>query len=159
MAGYVADTAIVHNDLANTSNGAVCLGWGWGAANTMKNNTVSYNKIVRSNTELKDCGSIYTLSQQPGSSVAYNYIEDQVLLFGSLYHDARSAGFHTHHNVVTGGPMWLYLQHDQLGPVWNLTIEDNYHDVNISGGCALDPSSCQSTGECPKLYDPKSAAG
>jgi hypothetical protein len=55
-------------------------------------------------------GSADTLSAQPNSEVAFNYIENQVLLYGSLYHDARSAGFHTHHNVVIGGPMWLYLQ-------------------------------------------------
>ena len=100
-----------------------------------------------SNTELYDCGSIYTLSSQPGSEVSHNYIVNQVLLYGvspspstrficlnklmtavcwrgracafcshralgwqSLYHDARSGFFHTHHNVVVGGPMWLYLQ-------------------------------------------------
>ena len=110
VAGYVVRAAIEHNDIANTSNGAICLGWGWGAKNTMHSNRVNYNKIARSNTELFDCGSIYTLSMQPGSEVAYNYIENQVLLFGSLYHDASSGGFHTHHNVVVGGPMWLYLR-------------------------------------------------
>ena len=65
----------------------------------MHNNRIVGNKITRSNTELYDCGSIYTLSAQPNSEVAYNYIVNQVLLFGSLYHDARSAFFHTHHNV------------------------------------------------------------
>ena len=140
------------------------VGQGWGANNTMHNNTVNYNRIERSNTKLfeyvfislcalrcpacaparttllfdsngtasaatsaawqiacirilafhtklsvllRSCGSIYTLSNQPDSEVAYNYISNQVLLFGSLYHDARSGGFHTHHNVVVGGPMWL----------------------------------------------------
>ena len=39
----------------------------------------------------------------------------QVLLYGSLYHDARSGFFHTHHNVVVGGPMWLYLQWGAMG--------------------------------------------
>jgi hypothetical protein len=40
----------------------------------------------------------------------------QVLLYGSLYHDAGSGDFHTHHNVVVGGPMWLYLQWGTMGP-------------------------------------------
>ena len=35
-----------------------------------------------SNTELYDCGSIYTLSSQPGSEVSHNYIVNQVLLYG-----------------------------------------------------------------------------
>eukprot|EP01050_Picozoa_sp_SAG11_P004357 SAG11_NODE_277_length_11302_cov_5.987146_7_plen_104_part_00 len=70
--------------------------------NTMENNSVNSNKIVRSNTQLFDCGSIYTLSAQPNSEIAHNFIQNQVLLFGSLYHDAQSAYFHTHHNVVSG---------------------------------------------------------
>ena len=56
----------------------------------MRDNRVNYNRITRSNTYLFDCGSIYTLSAQPNSEVAFNYIESQVLLYGSLYHDARS---------------------------------------------------------------------
>ena len=137
VAGYVASTDIVHNDIANTSNGAVCIGWGWGANNSMHSNRVNYNKITRSNTELFDCGSIYTLSAQAGSEVAFNYIINQVLLFGSLYHDAGSALFHTHHNVVVGGPMWLYLQWGTMGPVHDLIVEDNWHNQSVAGGCAL----------------------
>eukprot|EP00041_Stephanoeca_diplocostata_P034046 m.1142246 g.1142246 ORF g.1142246 m.1142246 type:complete len:291 (-) comp24453_c0_seq18:4226-5098(-) len=155
-AGYVANTDIVHNQLTNTSNGAICLGWGWGANNTMHNNRVNYNHIVRSNTELYDCGSIYTLSSQPNSEVAYNYIENQVLRFGSLYHDARSAHFHTHHNVVVGGPMWLYLQWGPLGPVDNILVENNYHNQTVAGGCATPQhaDTCQATGFCPTKYSP-----
>eukprot|EP00040_Diaphanoeca_grandis_P024232 m.132960 g.132960 ORF g.132960 m.132960 type:complete len:661 (-) comp29643_c0_seq1:46-2028(-) len=134
--GYVAETSISFNDIANTSNGAITIGWGWGATNTMRANTVNSNRILRSNTELYDCGSIYTLSDQPGSEVAHNYIENQVLLFGSLYHDAKSAGFHTHSNVIVGGPMWLYLQWGSLGPVHDILIENNYHNQTIAGGCA-----------------------
>jgi hypothetical protein len=156
LAGYVAHTDIIHNDIASTSNGAICLGWGWGATNSMRNNRVSYNRIVRSNTDLFDCGSIYTLSAQPGSEVAYNYIENQVLLYGSLYHDARSAYFHTHHNVVVGGPMWLYLQWGTLGPVDNLLIENNFHNQTAAGGCAVPEhaATCKATGLCPTKYSP-----
>ena len=62
------------------------IGWGWGAANSMRDNRVNANKIVRSNTELFDCGSIYTLSAQPNSEVAYNYIINQVpLAMGGVF--------------------------------------------------------------------------
>ena len=135
--GYVAFTDILHNDITNTSNGAICLGWGWGAKNSMRNNRVNYNHITRSNTVLYDCGSIYTLSSQPNSEIAYNYIEHQQLMYGSLYHDAKSAYFHTHHNVVVGGPMWLYLQHGRLGAVNNILVNDNWHNQVVAGGCAL----------------------
>lgn len=103
----------------------------------MHDNKVNSNKITRSNTYLFDCGSIYTLSAQPNSEVAHNYIVNQVLLFGSLYHDAKSAFFHTHHNVVVGGPMWLYLQWGTMGPVHDILVENNWHNQTVDGGCAM----------------------
>ena len=86
-----------------------------------------------------------TLSAQPGSEIAYNHLQDQVLPFGSLYHDASSAFFFTHHNVVDGGPMWLYLQHPPIGAVHDLTVSDNWYSSGpdaTPGGCAR-PASAQ----------------
>ena len=136
FAGYVAHTNIQNNDIANTSNGAVTLGWGWGATNSMENNSVLRNKIARSNTQLFDCGSIYTLSAQPHSEIAYNYIINQVLLFGSLYHDAHSAYFHTHHNVVSGGPVSVDRTH-----LWRLAPYQILSSHALSDGCAV-PCRC-----------------
>ena len=112
----------------------------------MKSNRIVSNRIVRSNTVLVDCGSIYTLSEQKDSEIANNFIQNQQLLYGSLYHDARSSGFHTHHNVVSGGPMWLYLQVGKLGGVDNVLVENNWHNQTIAGGCALP--SMASTCSC-----------
>lgn len=103
----------------------------------MHSNKVNDNKITRSNTYLYDCGSIYTLSAQPNSEVARNYIVNQVLLYGSLYHDAKSGFFHTHHNVVVGGPMWLYLQWGTMGPVHDILVEKNWHNQTVVGGCGM----------------------
>ena len=141
FAGYVSQMNISHNLVANVSNCGICCGWGWGAKNSMAENSITRDHVLRSNTVLKDTGSIYTLSAQPRSEIAYNYLQQQVLPFGSLYHDARSAFFHTHHNVVDGGPMWLYLQHPPIGAVHNLTVEDNWYSDGADatpGGCALE---------------------
>lgn len=137
FAGYVSELTIAFNTITNTSNGAVCVGYGWGGNNSMRANHIHHNLISRSNTVLVDCGSIYTLSRQADSEIAFNFIQDQQLLYGSLYHDARSSGFHTHHNVVSGGPMWLYLQQGLLGGVDDVLVEDNFHNQTIVGGCAL----------------------
>jgi hypothetical protein len=85
-----------------------------------------------------------------------NATTEQVLMYGSLYHDARSSGFHTHHNVVVGGPMWLYLQWGTMGAVNHLLVENNYHNQSVAGGCALPQYSatCQATGFCPAHYPP-----
>ena len=70
------------------------------------------------------------------SEVAHNFIANQQMLYGSLYHDARSAFFHTHDNVVVDGPMWLYLQWGSLGAVHDVIVEDNFHNQSVAGGCA-----------------------
>lgn len=46
--GYVANTDIVHNDLTNTSNGAICLGWGYVHAGlaSASNNGVNMGSVV-----------------------------------------------------------------------------------------------------------------
>ena len=108
-----------------------------GGNNSMTSNRIRHNLISRSNTKLVDCGSIYTLSRQTDSEIAFNFIQNQQLPYGSLYHDARSSGFHTHHNVVSGGPMWLYLQQGFLGGVDNILVENNFYNQSIVGGCAL----------------------
>jgi hypothetical protein len=135
FAGFVLHTTIEHNSITNTSNGGIVLGYGFGIPNCMKANIVRHNKISRSEAVLYDTGSIYTLSAQPGSVIYGNYIEDQVLLYGSLYHDQSSAGFTTHSNVVLGGKMWIYLQWGAAGPVSDLLIAGNFHSQPIAGGC------------------------
>merc|ERR1712166_457561 len=59
--------------------------------------------------------------------------------------DASSAGFHTHHNVVVGGPEWLYLQWGTMGPNHDILVENNWHNQNYSGGCAGQQKST-----CPR---------
>ena len=154
FAGYASRVNISHNVVANVSNCGICVGWGWGVKNTMHSNSIMHNHVFRSNTILKDTGSIYTISSQPYSEIAYNYLQNQVLPYGSLYHDQGSGDFYTHHNVVEGGPMWLYLQRAQLGGVHDITVSWNYFtDGNDAtpGGCALahyNPGCDDATGTC-----------
>jgi len=100
LAGYVRDTVIQNNDVGDTANTGISVGWGWGATNYMRNNTIQQNLVHGSNWLLKDGGSIYTLSAQPDSVMRWNYIYNQKRLFGSLYHDQGSAFYHTYQNVV-----------------------------------------------------------
>ena len=134
--GYVSELLLAQNEIRNTSNSAVVIGGGFQQQNSMRSNRVIANRISFACTHLLDCGSIYTLSAENGSEIAYNYIEFQQRLYGSIYHDWRSSGFHVHHNVIVGGPMWLYLQWGCLGPVNHIRIERNYHNQSVSGGCA-----------------------
>lgn len=77
LAGYVRDTAIQDNDVGDTSNTGISVGWGWGASNYMRNNTIQRNKVHGSNWRMADGGAIYTLSAQPGSFMRWNYVYNQ----------------------------------------------------------------------------------
>ena len=56
--GYISKGNISHNVVSNASNCGLCVGWGWGANNTMERNSITHNHVLRSNTVLKDTGSI-----------------------------------------------------------------------------------------------------
>ncbi|EOD21252.1 hypothetical protein EMIHUDRAFT_469843 [Emiliania huxleyi CCMP1516] len=80
FAGYVRDTTISHNSVAETGYTAISLGWGWGThvlgrQTFMRNNHVVSNRMERVVSALNDGGCIYTLGPQPNSTVSLNYCE------------------------------------------------------------------------------------
>lgn len=93
FAGYVRDTTISHNSVAETGYTAISLGWGWGThvlgrQTFMRNNHVVSNRMERVVSALNDGGCIYTLGPQPNSTVSLNYCEaDRAPVVGSFYHD------------------------------------------------------------------------
>jgi len=52
------------------------VGWKWSTdATSAKGNTISYNKIQNVMQELLDGGGIYTVGNQPSSTITNNWIE------------------------------------------------------------------------------------
>lgn len=75
-AGYVKNINIEHNDISEISYTGISMGWGWTrTVNTMRNNRIVANKIHRYAKHMYDVSSIYTLSTQPASLIAENYID------------------------------------------------------------------------------------
>jgi hypothetical protein len=76
FAGYVSDTVIRHNHIANTTYSGISLGWGWGReGGAVGNNHVTANKLESVMSDFCcDGGGIYTLGPQPGSTVSRNHI-------------------------------------------------------------------------------------
>ena len=75
-AGYVKGINIEHNDISEVSYMGISMGWGWSrTVNTMRNNRIVANKIHRYAKHMYDVSSIYTLSAQPGSLIAENYVD------------------------------------------------------------------------------------
>lgn len=72
-AGYVFNTTIADNVVSDCKWSGICLGWGWTKLNScMKNNHILRNHIYDFGMQLHDCGAVYTLSNQPGSSIVGN---------------------------------------------------------------------------------------
>lgn len=96
-AGFVKGISIVHNEINNVSYSGISLGWGWTSdINVMSNNKVLANKIHHYGGQMYDVAGIYTLSAQPGSLIAENYID-------SIYHAPYA---HDPHH-------WFYLYCDE----------------------------------------------
>lgn len=75
-AGFVKNVQISNNDLSDLPYTGISLGWGWTpTVNSMKNNTVSRNNIVRYGKYMYDVAGIYTLSAQPGTTIKENRID------------------------------------------------------------------------------------
>jgi len=78
-AGYPLRLTIENNEIAYVPYTGISVGWGW----THEPNAMADNKILRNNVHnvmqlLCDGGGIYTLSRQPGTEIAGNYIHDIV---------------------------------------------------------------------------------
>lgn len=107
-AGYVRNIIISNNEIENVSYSGISIGWGWTPqTNIMSNNKVIKNKIHHYGKHNYDCAGIYTLSAQPGSVIAENYID-------SIY-KAPYVHLPTH---------WFYLYTDEGSS--EITIKNNW---------------------------------
>ncbi len=79
MLGYTDATIVEHNELLDLPYTGISVGWGWDDVDSaLRNNVVRYNNIQQVLKLLADGGGIYTLSRQPGTLIAENYVHDIV---------------------------------------------------------------------------------
>lgn len=73
--GYVHDVAIYANRVSEVNYSAIAIGWGWTKHKTgMKRNHITHNVVRNYARQLYDAGGIYTLSNQPNSTIENNII-------------------------------------------------------------------------------------
>ncbi|WP_297071638.1 right-handed parallel beta-helix repeat-containing protein [uncultured Duncaniella sp.] len=78
-AGYVRDVTIADNEVSHLNYSGICVGWGWTALESgMCNNRITGNHVHHFAAQLYDAGGIYTLSNQPGSVISGNRIENLI---------------------------------------------------------------------------------
>ncbi len=106
-AGYPKNILIANNTVSYGPYTGISVGFGW----TTKPNAMSGNRIIRNEihhvtTVLCDAGGIYTLSEQPSSEMAENYIHDIKLMpwadYGTcgVYLDEGTGGYIITENVL-----------------------------------------------------------
>ena len=79
MLGYTDGSIVEHNELSDMPYSGITVGWGWANRdNAARNNIVRYNNITGVLNTMADGGGIYTLSKQPGTLIAENYVHDIV---------------------------------------------------------------------------------
>ncbi len=110
-AGFVRDVTIQHNEISQVSYTGISLGWGWTqTVNCMRNNKVIANNIHHYAIHMHDVAGIYTLSAQPKSVIAENYVHHIVL--SPYAHDPDH---------------WFYLYTDEGSSFFE--VRDNWCDA------------------------------
>lgn len=125
--GYARNCTIAENTVSHVNYSGICIGWGWTPLNTgMENNHIINNKVSDYARQLYDAGGIYTLSNQPNSSIRDNEISQPYPAPYAtnsrgfcIYLDARTDGFTIENNrtsVVGGSPSDTRLiRRDEIG--------------------------------------------
>ena len=146
ISAYFADTlTIQRNRIEKTTWSGITLGWGWwnfdGSSGsivpnwpttTAKNNTISHNHIIDTVQRLGDTAPIYTLGNQPGTTISDNHLQGVPSghKYG-LHPDEGSANMALRDNVlsVDKNVTWL-VNSDDFGRKHDLNITQNYGPIN-----------------------------
>ncbi len=156
-AGYARGIMIEHNEVTDVPYSGISVGWGWcNSPNAMANNMIRYNRVSKVMTLLSDGGAIYTLSPQPLSQIAYNYIYDlkanEYVVHSDIkgiYLDEGSNGFNVHHNVVYNTPYKIFTNRTGANNVFsnNYLLADQgvreyavMEDEHIKRNSGLEPA-------------------
>jgi hypothetical protein len=159
VSAYFVDTLTVqYNRIQKTPWSGITLGWGWwnfdGSSGsiapnrpttTARNNTISNNHIIDTVQRLSDTAPIYTLGNQPGSTITNNYLQGVPSghKYG-LHPDEGSANITFRDNVlsVDKNVTWL-INSDDFGRKHDLSITQTYGPINKVSNKNLPNSTIQ----------------
>lgn len=99
-AGYVKNLTISDNEVCHVNYSGICVGWGWTSLESgMRNNRIIDNYVHDFAAMLYDAGGIYTLSNQPGSIISGNRIENLI----DAPYATNYRGFYIYFDEATDG--------------------------------------------------------
>jgi hypothetical protein len=128
----------------------ITVGWGWDNVDTaLRNNVVRYNRVQKVLKLMSDGAGIYTLSKQPGTLIAENYVHDITRTgvqggfnMSGIYLDEGSSQITVRDNVLVNtadrkifqnanGPGNTFTNNDGTSPtvIANAGLEAAYADI------------------------------
>ncbi|WP_061300382.1 RICIN domain-containing protein [Herbidospora cretacea] len=159
ISAYFADTlSVQRNRIEKTPWSGVTLGWGWwnfdGSSGSIrpnvpttvaKNNTISHNHFIDTVQRLSDTAPVYTLGNQPGTTITNNYMQGVPSghKYG-LHPDEGSGNMIFRDNVlsVDKNITWL-INSDDFGRKHDLSITQTYGPINKVSNKNLPNSTVQ----------------
>ncbi len=159
ISAYFADSlSIQRNRIEKSPWSGVTLGWGWwnfdGSSGsiapnrpttTARNNTISYNHFIDTVQRLSDTAPVYTLGNQPGTTITNNYMQGVPSghKYG-LHPDEGSGNMVFRDNVlsVDKNITWL-INSDDFGRKHDLSITQTYGPINKVSNKNLPNSTIQ----------------
>ena len=163
MLGYTDNAIVEHNELVDMPYMGISVGWGWDDRDSaLRNNVIGYNHIEGVLNRMSDGGGIYTLSRQPGTVIAENYVHDiaRTGVQGSfpivgIYLDEGSNLITVRDNVLhnatdglygpvhqhANGPNNTISRNDGTSPtvIANAGLEPAFHDIRPAASMRLVP--------------------
>jgi hypothetical protein len=179
VVSYTDGSVVEHNELHDMSYSGITVGWGWDdVANAARNNMVRYNNIYDTNKTMSDGAGIYTLSRQPGTLLAENYVHDLVRTsvqghfnISGIYLDEGSNFITVRDNVLLNTADRKLFQNANGGSntfsnndgssssvIANAGLEAAYRDIKstfnvlpqpVPGGTTPDPTPTDTTPPAP----------
>ena len=124
MVGYGDAILVEHNELSKMPYSGITVGWGWANVdNAARNNYVRYNEISDVVRTMSDGGGIYTLSKQPGTLIAENYVHD-------IVRTAVQGGFNISGVYLDEGSNFITVRDNVLQATGDRTIFQNANGGN-----------------------------
>ena len=139
--GQSSDNLVAHNEVSDTRQSGVCVGWSWGYEPTAcHRNRIEYNHVHHIGSRvLSDLGGIYTLGISTGTVIRNNLIHDCLSYYddagAGIYPDEGSSGILIENNVVyrTTGP-GLSIHYGQDLTIRNNVFAQGYSTAAIGRG-------------------------
>jgi hypothetical protein len=166
MLGYTDAAVVEHNELQDMPYSGISVGWGWANVDSaLRNNMVRYNRVESVLNKMSDGAGIYTLSKQPGTLIAENYVRDIVRTgvqggfnMSGIYLDEGSSQITVRDNVLvnTGdrkifqnanGPNNTFVNNDGTSPtvIANAGLEPAFADIRAGSGSPSQPKNLRIT--------------